>query len=102
MTEFTKDDLDFETLLAEDSNIRLESSATTCEICKNGAVVRVGRETNLVIYTRCGTKRGTHIEMRCNNRSLPCRAGHYYGSNCLCCGLSVGYYSSNPIFTRYI
>ena len=77
--EFSKNELDIETLCAEVSAIRLESSATLCQVCKTGSVVPVGREASLVIYTRTGTKRGVHIEKRCNNRSLPCRAGHYYG-----------------------
>ena len=28
-------------------------------------MVKVGRETDIVLYTRTGTKRGVHVEMRC-------------------------------------
>ena len=77
--EFSKEELDIENLNVENSEIILTSSCDKCSECKTGNVVKVGRQTQLVIYTRTGTKRGTHVEMRCNNRSLPCRAGHYYG-----------------------
>ena len=77
--EFSEDELKLEVLDAETSSIRLASQYVKCEVCKTGTVVKVGRETTLVIYTRCGTENGVHVEMRCNNRSLPCRAGHYHG-----------------------
>ena len=77
--EFSEDELKLEVLDAETSSIMLASKYVKCEVCKTGTVVKVGRETPLVIYTRCGTKKGVHVEMRCNNRSLPCRAGHYHG-----------------------
>ena len=77
--EFTKEELEIEELNLETSNICLSSSSLNCDVCKTGNVVKVGRETSIVIYTRTGTKRGVHVEMRCNNRSLPCRAGHYHG-----------------------
>ena len=77
--EFSRQELDIETQYADTSELRLESSHIQCQVCKTGSVVAVGREANLVIYTRTGTKRGVHVEKRCNNRSLPCRAGHYYG-----------------------
>ena len=77
--EFSEEELKIEALYLEASGISLSSSAVTCDICKTGNVVKVGRETNIVIYTRSGTKKGLHVEMRCNNRSLPCRAGHYFG-----------------------
>ena len=77
--QFSKEEIDIETLCADTSEIRLESSSSVCEVCKIGAVVPVGRETQLVLYTRSGTRRGVHVEKRCNNRSTPCRVGHYYG-----------------------
>ena len=77
--EFSKEELEIEELNLENSDIRLSSSSVKCDICKTGNVVKVGRETSIVIYTRYGTRRGVHVEMRCNNRTLPCRAGHYHG-----------------------
>ena len=60
--------------------LKLESSATKCNVCKISDVVKVGRETQLVIYDRHGTKKGCQVEMRCNNRSGDgCRSGHYFG-----------------------
>ena len=77
--EFSDDELKVESLELQPSDIRLSSSAVKCDICKIGNVVNVGREANLVIYTRSGTCKGVHVEKRCNNRSTPCRAGHYFG-----------------------
>ena len=77
--EFNEEELNLEQKDAEATNIKLVSTSVKCEVCKSGTVVKVGRETPLVIYTRFGTKKAVHVEMRCNNRSLPCRAGHYYG-----------------------
>ena len=77
--EFNEEELKLEQFDAEDSGIKLVSATVKCEVCKSGTVVKVGRETALVIYTRSGTQKAVHVEMRCNNRSLPCRAGHYYG-----------------------
>ena len=77
--EFNEEELKLEQFDAEDSSIKLVSATVKCEVCKSGTVVKVGRETALVIYTRSGTQKAVHVEMRCNNRSLPCRAGHYYG-----------------------
>ena len=77
--EFSNADLELENISVEPSDICLSSSAETCQVCGTGTVVRVGRHTDLIIYTRSGTVRGIHEEMRCNNRTLPCRAGHFYG-----------------------
>jgi hypothetical protein len=77
--EFNEEELKLEQKDAEATTIKLVSTSVKCEVCKSGTVVKVGRETPLVIYTRFGTKKAVHVEMRCNNRSLPCRAGHYYG-----------------------
>ena len=78
--EFSKEELEIEAMNCEKSDITLSSSARKCSMCNIGDIVRVGRETNLVIYTRAGTRMGAHVEMRCNNRGArPCRAGHYYG-----------------------
>ena len=77
--EFSEEELKIESLGVEQSNIQLSSLSSKCDVCNTGTVVKVGREANLVIYTRTGTKKGLHVEMRCNNRTLPCRAGHYFG-----------------------
>ena len=77
--EFSQEEIEIENVCDDVSEIRLESSVSLCEVCKKGSVVPVGRETQMVLYTRSGTRRGVHIEKRCNNRSLPCRAGHYHG-----------------------
>ena len=77
--QFSQQEIEIENVCADASDIRLESSASLCEVCKKGSVVPVGRETQMVVYTRSGTRRGVHIEKRCNNRSLPYHAGHYHG-----------------------
>ena len=77
--EFSREELEIESLGCLPSDICLSSSAVECEVCKTGTVVRVGREASMVIYTRNGTVTAKHEEKRCNNRTLPCRAGHYYG-----------------------
>ena len=78
--ELSKEELEIEVLNCENAGITLCSSARKCSVCNIGDVVKVGRETNLVIYTRSGTSQGVHVEMRCNNRGeAPCRVGHYYG-----------------------
>ena len=77
--EINEEELNLEQNDAEATTIKLVSTSVKCEVCKSGTVVKVGRETPLVIYTRFGTKKAVHVEMRCNNRALPCRAGHYYG-----------------------
>ena len=77
--DFSKEELDIEVISAEASSIQLESNATKCEVCGVGSIVSVGRVTAIVIYTRFGTKQGEHTEKRCNNRSLPCLSGHFYG-----------------------
>ena len=69
--QFSQQEIEIENVCADASDIRLESSASLCEVCKKGSVVPVGRETQMVVYTRSGTRRGVHIEKRCNNRSLP-------------------------------
>ena len=78
--EFSNEELEIEAMNCEKSDITLCASAKKCTVCKTGDVVKVGRETHLVIYTRSGTRLGVHVEMRCNSRgTLPCRAGHYHG-----------------------
>ena len=78
--ELSKEELEIEVLNCENAGITLCSSARKCGVSNIGDVVKVGRETNLVIYTRSGTSQGVHVEMRCNNRGeAPCRVGHYYG-----------------------
>lgn len=74
-------DCDLERLGASRSDIVLETDATKCKVCKIGDVKFVKNEKaeTFMIYTRDGTLIGSHQEYRCNNRTLPCRAGHYYG-----------------------
>ena len=62
--EFSLDERNLESLDIENSDIQLSSSSVKCEICKTGIVVKVGRESHLVLYTRKGTKKGVHIEKR--------------------------------------
>ena len=77
--EFTQDELEIEYLGSEPSDICLSSTPVKCDVCKTGTVVQVGRDANMIIYTRNGTVRAKHEEKWCNNRTLPCRAGHYHG-----------------------
>ena len=58
---FTDEDVEIESLNVEQSDIVLSSSAETCSVCKTGKVVSVGRDTEIVIYTRSGTKKGIHV-----------------------------------------
>ena len=53
--EFSNADLELETISVEPSDICLSSSAETCQVCRTGTVVTVGKHTNLIIYTRDGT-----------------------------------------------
>ena len=68
--EFSKTDLELESISVEPSDVCLSSSAQMCQVCGIGTVMRVGRHTDLIIYTRSGTVRGVQEEMRCNNRTL--------------------------------
>ena len=72
--EFTAADIEIEFLSVEQSGIVLASSADICSVCKIGKVVSVGMETEIVLYTRSGTKKGVHVEKRCNNRTLSWRS----------------------------
>ena len=69
------------TLGAHSSDIVLETYATRCKVCKVGDVKLVKNEEKdkFMFYTRDGSLLGVHKEYRCNNRVLPCRAGHNYG-----------------------
>jgi hypothetical protein len=76
------EDYDLEILGADSSDIVLETDATKCKVCKIGDVKLVKNEKEaekFMIYTRDGTLIGCHKEYRCDNRTLSCRAGHYYG-----------------------
>lgn len=76
------DTFELEILGAEISDIILETNATICKVCGTGSVVSVNsnkEDDKFMIYTRDGTLLARHREHRCNNRSLPCRAGHYHG-----------------------
>ena len=62
--------------------IFLKTNTSKCKVCNVGSVAPVKNDKDrdkMIIYTRDGTLYATHVESRCNNRSLPCRAGHYYG-----------------------
>ena len=77
------DDKEVELIGTEEVNKILKSDATKCKVCSTGEVVPVNRpeleDECFIVYTRDGTMTATHMEYRCNNRSLPCRAGHFYG-----------------------
>ena len=75
-----EDGLDY--LYADGPGIVLNSTAQRCKVCRIGNVVPREDEKEdgiFTIYTRDGTKKGKHLGYRCNNRSISCRAGHYYG-----------------------
>ena len=61
----------------------LKTNAEKCKVCKIGDVKieknSRKQDENFIIYTRNGTLVASHQTYRCNNFSLPCRAGHYYG-----------------------
>ena len=76
------EELHLEILGATNSDLVLQTDAVKCKVCGLGDVKPVKSEKesdSFMIYTRDGTLIGTHIESRCNNRTLPCRAGHYHG-----------------------
>lgn len=78
----TSEDIDLEALGAESSGIVLETDVFKCKVCGVGKVAPVKNDRasdKFMIYTRDGTVIAAHREYRCNNRSMPCRAGHYYG-----------------------
>ena len=67
---------------SEQSDIILTTDATNCKVCKTGDVTPSPdkkKEGSFMIYTRDGTRTANHQEYRCNNKRLPCRAGHFYG-----------------------
>ena len=75
-------DIDLEMLGADESEITLQTNAKKCKVCKTGDVVpRLDdkEEERFMVYTRDGTMTAKHVEYRCNNRHLSCRAGHFYG-----------------------
>ena len=74
--EYTEEELSLEFNEVQQITINLVSSVSTCMVCDFGKVVTVGRDTTLVIYTRNGTMKAIHSEMRCNNQR--CRVGYYY------------------------
>ena len=81
MTTYDKEQ-HLEILGATNSDLVLQTDAVKCKVCGLGDVKPVKSEkesASFMIYTRDGTLIGTHIESRCNNRTLPCRAGHYHG-----------------------
>ena len=77
--EFTKEELEIESLGLEQSDICLSSAVVKCDVCKTGTAVKAGRDAKMIIYTRTGTLMAKHEEMSCNNCTLPCRAVHYHG-----------------------
>ena len=64
-------------------DIILKTNAKKCKVCKVGDVIPDPKGTKdsgkFVIYTRNGTYAASHQTYRCNNYSLPCRSGHFYG-----------------------
>ena len=67
---------------SEQSDIILTTDATKCKVCKTGDVTPSPdkkKEGSFMIYTRDGTRTANHQEYRCNNKQLPCRAGHFCG-----------------------
>ena len=77
-----KDDIEVEKFGSNKSEIVLRTNAKKCKVCKTGDVVSCSgnkEEDTFMIYTRDGTLAAKHLEYRCNNRHLPCRAGHYHG-----------------------
>ena len=74
-------DVELECYGSENSDIVLKTNTTKCKVCCTGDVVPCtdNKGDIFMIYTRDGTRAGKHLEYRCNNRRLPCRAGHYYG-----------------------
>ena len=75
-------DVELEHYGSEQSDIILRTDATKCKVCKTGDVTPSTdkkKEGTFMIYTRDGTSTAKHQEYRCNNRQLPCRAGHFYG-----------------------
>ena len=69
-------------LISGSEEVVLKSNFESCKCCKYGRLVERQKEKapdSLVIYTRNGSFKGYHQEKRCNNQSLPCRAGHFYG-----------------------
>ena len=77
-------DAEIEQIGVEQLDVVLQSDVKVCKVCKVGDVVTqsTGEKklgNGMLVYTRDGTFAVKHLEKRCNNRSLPCRAGHYYG-----------------------
>ena len=75
-------DADLECFGSETSDLILKTTASKCLVCHTGDVVQspdIKEDDIFMIYTRDGTLVAKHLEYRCNNRRLPCRAGHYYG-----------------------
>ena len=71
--------LELESCPQKEPVISLESSLSSCPVCQIGELKEVKREgkTQMIIYTRDGTKLAEHKEKRCNNKS--CRIGAFYG-----------------------
>jgi hypothetical protein len=78
----TEKDFDLEALGGECNDIVLETEFIKCKVCGTSDVVPVKNNKlpdKFMIYTRDGTVIASHREYRCNNREIPCRAGHFYG-----------------------
>ena len=72
-------DADLECFGSETSDLILKTTASKCLVCHTGDVVQspdIKEDDIFMIYTRDGTLVAKHLEYRCNNRRLPCRAGH--------------------------
>ena len=71
--------LELDSCPSKEPSLVLESSLSSCPVCQIGTIKEVKRsgKSQMIIYTRDGTKLAEHREKRCNNRS--CRVGAFYG-----------------------
>ena len=75
-------DFEVEKIGAQPVDLVLEPVVKVCKVCKVGNLTAVSNNRGcdgLIVYTRDGTYLANHVERICNNRQLPCRAGHFYG-----------------------
>ena len=56
--DFSDEELKIEFEQIESSDCRLSSNWSSYEVCVTGNVVKVGRETDIVLYTRTGQRGG--------------------------------------------
>ena len=75
-------EFEVEKIGAQSVELVLEPVVQVCKVCKVGNLTTVSDRRGydgLIVYTRDGSYLANHVERRCNNRQLPCRAGHFYG-----------------------